>query len=61
MSLKTLAVTGKDLIAMGWKPGKDLGETLNRLLERVLEEPEFNTKENLLEEAGKIQDRYEIR
>lgn len=61
VSLKTLAVTGKDLIAMGWKPGKDLGETLNRLLERVLEEPEFNTKENLLEEAGKIQDRYEIR
>ncbi|WMC91199.1 CCA tRNA nucleotidyltransferase [Kineothrix sp. MB12-C1] len=49
--LKTLAVTGRDLIEAGMKPGKELGEVLNQLLEAVLEEPELNTKEKLLEYA----------
>ncbi len=54
VSLKTLAVTGGDLIAIGMKPGKELGEMLNKLLELVLEEPSLNTKELLLEQAKKI-------
>lgn len=49
VSLKDLAVTGSDLIAMGMKPGKEIGEILSFLLEQVLEEPEFNTKEKLSE------------
>lgn len=49
VSLKTLAVTGNDLISAGMKPGKEIGETLTRLLEVVLENPERNTKEELLE------------
>ena len=52
VSLKTLAVTGKDLIALGMKPGKDIGEVLQKLLEVVLENPECNTKEILLQIAG---------
>lgn len=48
ISLKTLAVTGADLIHAGMKPGKQMGETLNRLFELVLEHPEYNTKEYLL-------------
>lgn len=48
ISLKTLAVTGSDLIAEGIKPGKEIGEILNTLLEKVLEEPELNKKEILL-------------
>ena len=48
VSLKTLAVTGSDLIAAGMKPGKELGEVLQRLLELVIEEPQRNTKEILL-------------
>ena len=48
ISLKTLAVSGRDLIEAGMKPGKGLGETLERLLELVLREPEKNTKEYLL-------------
>ena len=48
VSLKTLAVTGNDLIAEGMKPGKEIGETLNRMLNIVLEHPELNTKEGLL-------------
>lgn len=48
ISLKTLAVTGKDLIAAGVKPGKEMGEMLERMLEEVLRNPEHNTKEYLL-------------
>ena len=48
VSLKTLAVTGKDLIEAGYKPGREIGETLNRLLEEVLVAPEKNQKEILL-------------
>ena len=48
VSLKKLAVTGSDLIAAGMKPGKEVGNTLNALLELVLENPEKNTKQTLL-------------
>lgn len=48
VSLKDLAVTGKDLIEAGMKPGKEMGEKLRKLLELVIEEPELNTKEELL-------------
>ena len=49
VSLKDLAVTGRDLIEMGMTPGKEIGETLNRLLDIVIEEPEKNTKEELMQ------------
>ena len=55
VSLKSLAVTGSDLIAAGWKPGRELGEVLHVLLELVLDYPECNEKERLLEEAKKYQ------
>ncbi len=48
MSLKELAISGADLIALGMKPGKEMGETLHRLLDAVLENPELNTKEALI-------------
>ena len=54
VSLKELAVTGSDLIAAGRTPGKELGNVLQALLELVLEHPEYNTKEKLLEEAAKF-------
>ena len=47
--LKDLAFSGKDLIAQGMRPGKELGETLQKLFEYVLENPEKNNKEDLLE------------
>ena len=49
VSLKTLAVTGRDLIDRGMKPGPELGETLERLLNVVLDHPEYNNKDYLLE------------
>lgn len=53
LTLKNLAVTGKDLIACGIEPGKAIGEILNKMLEDVLEHPEWNQKEILL---GKLQE-----
>ncbi len=53
VSLKDLAVKGADLIAAGIAPGKGMGAILNSLLELVLENPECNTKEYLLEELKK--------
>lgn len=48
LTLKDLAVTGRDLMAAGMKPGPQLGRTLTALLEFVLEDPGKNTKEYLL-------------
>lgn len=50
-SLKMLEVSGSDLIALGVKPGKQIGEMLDRLLEVVLETPEYNKKEILVKIA----------
>lgn len=49
--LKTLAVTGKDLIQAGIQPGPALGKTLHFLFEKVLENPAWNEKERLLAEV----------
>ena len=49
VSLKMLAITGSDLIEAGMEPGKEIGATLERLLEIVIEHPEYNTKEKLLQ------------
>lgn len=51
VSLKTLAVTGKDLIEAGFQPGKELGEILQYLLSQVIDEPEKNEKEILIKIA----------
>lgn len=47
LTLKDLAITGKDLIGLGMKPGKEMGEILDSLLMHVLEHPEDNTSEIL--------------
>ena len=54
LTVKQLAVNGNDLIAAGMKPGKELGACLSKLLEIVLEHPESNTREQLLQEADKL-------
>ena len=54
LKLSDLAIGGKDLIACGMAPGRKMGETLKSLLELVLEEPERNTREQLLEIAKQL-------
>lgn len=48
VSMRMLAVSGKDLLEAGVEPGKQIGEKLEELLKIVLEHPELNTKEELL-------------
>ncbi|MDR0586290.1 MAG: HD domain-containing protein [Treponema sp.] len=58
LSLKGLAVNGRDLLAAGVAPGRHVGIILNELLEAVVEDPELNNREKLLEIAGNINKRY---
>ena len=48
MELKSMKVTGKELIQAGIKPGKNMGNILEHLLEYVLRNPENNNKEKLI-------------
>lgn len=48
VSLKDLAVNGRDLIEAGMSPGKEIGEKLKELLELVIENPGLNDKKELL-------------
>ncbi len=54
VSLRTLAVNGKDLIAAGLQPGRELGDILKQLLDEVLENPEKNEKDYLISRAKEL-------
>jgi putative nucleotidyltransferase with HDIG domain len=51
LSLKDLAVSGSDLLAIGIPPGKAIGLVLHELLETVLDDPAENEREHLLQIA----------
>lgn len=52
-TIKDLNINGNDLIKAGFKEGKNIGDILNRLLNLVIENPELNKKELLLEKANR--------
>jgi tRNA nucleotidyltransferase (CCA-adding enzyme) len=54
VTLKMLAVNGKDLVSKGIHEGTAVGKCLGYLLDRVLAEPSLNTKEKLLELSGEF-------
>lgn len=61
ISLKDLAVNGRDLMECGIPAGKELGEVLAAMLKDVIDNPEHNNKEYLLsaqklEEFAKARD-----
>ena len=49
--LGDLAVTGDDLIELGFTAGPALGGALHALLAAVVDEPELNTRDELLARA----------
>ena len=49
--LEDLAVDGSDLLQIGYSEGPDLGQALESLLDAVVENPELNTRETLLDRA----------
>lgn len=54
MDTGMLKIDGNDMIAMGMKPGREIGIVLKAVLEDVLEDPSLNTKEYLMERATQI-------
>lgn len=54
VSLKTLSITGKDLMNLGIPQGKEIGIILNSLLDEVIEEPSKNTFSYLSDRAKSI-------
>lgn len=48
LTLRELAADGRDLLAAGAAPGRQIGDTLNRMLDWVLEHPADNKKDILL-------------
>ncbi|AGX43590.1 CCA tRNA nucleotidyltransferase [Clostridium saccharobutylicum] len=48
-NLKKLKINGQNLMDIGFSKGKEIGDTLNYLLKLVIENPELNRKETLLE------------
>ena len=51
---KDLSVNGRDLIAMGMKPGEEIGVVLDLLFDIVINDPQLNEREKLLERANKL-------
>jgi tRNA nucleotidyltransferase/poly(A) polymerase len=49
--LEDLAVDGNDLLQIGYSEGPDLGRALESLLDAVVEDPELNTRDTLLDRA----------
>lgn len=53
LTMKDLAISGKELKALGVAPGPKMGEILKELFELVLEDPKKNQKEQLISEVKK--------
>lgn len=47
VTLRQLAVSGRDLMDLGMKPGREIGSMLSELLEYVIDDPKRNEKEIL--------------
>ena len=54
LSVKDLAIGGKDLMDLGIARGPEIGTILKALLREAVDEPERNERETLLEEAEKL-------
>ena len=59
VTLADLAVSGRDVIAQGVTPGKDVGECLEYLLNEVIKDPEKNTSDQLKQESKRWKTRKE--
>jgi tRNA nucleotidyltransferase (CCA-adding enzyme) len=52
--LRDLAITGADLLELGYTPGPTVGSTLRTLLAEVVDQPARNTRAALLERAEEL-------
>ncbi|MBA3582961.1 MAG: polynucleotide adenylyltransferase, partial [Gemmatimonadetes bacterium] len=55
LSARDLAIDGHELMAeLGLQPGPEVGRILRELFERVLDDPDLNTRDSLLSLARKV-------
>ena len=55
LHIRDLAVNGNDVMkTLNIKPGPEVGEVLNKLLDKVLDKPELNTKLKLIDLIQKL-------
>ena len=52
--VRDLAIRGDDLLALGYRPGPELGRALQTLLHEVVGDPSLNTREWLTGEARRL-------
>jgi tRNA nucleotidyltransferase (CCA-adding enzyme) len=52
--LRDLAVSGDDLVALGYPPGPPIGRALQELLDDVIRDPAQNSRGYLLERAKEL-------
>lgn len=57
LSIKELAINGEDLLKIGILKGEQIGKILNKLVDIVVEKPQMNNKEELMEQAREINER----
>ena len=60
LSVRDLAVDGNDLAALGIPKGPAMGRILSELLETVLDDPELNERERLIDIASRIKGKYGV-
>ena len=60
LSIRDLAIGGNDLAALGVPRGPVMGRILAELLETVLDDPELNTPERLMDIAGRIKGKFGV-
>jgi tRNA nucleotidyltransferase (CCA-adding enzyme) len=60
LNLRELAINGDDLKALGIEPGKKMGRILRDLMEKVIDNPELNTRERLLDIVERNYQRREL-
>jgi tRNA nucleotidyltransferase (CCA-adding enzyme) len=56
LTVSSLNISGDDLIRLGFKPGKEIGVTLNKLLDMVLGDPQLNNSTTLINIAKNLKE-----
>jgi tRNA nucleotidyltransferase (CCA-adding enzyme) len=60
LTIADLAISGKDIVALGIPEGPDIGVILQALLDLVLEHPEWNTREELTHQVTALTAEFPI-
>lgn len=53
-----LVINGNDLIKLGYRAGRDIGEVLKKLIDEVIINPKLNKREYLIKRAGELKAKH---